>query len=364
MLAVIMVVGAIAPIIIQPTVGMISDYTVTRWGRRKPYIVDRLAASTSSSWRASRFSNDVRGDGRLLLPAPGQLELRAGPVPGLRPRPRAGEAGRARQRADGARCSTLGHDRSASASPRSAGITDNISARHPGAGRRGGGDDARAGPHRRRGHGSGPKRTRPWRGDRPVGMGDATSSASATCCGCSLVRLLFLGAYDATLDRASATSAARTACPTADADTIVFVGTAIVGVIDRARGDPGWSDVGPIRPPAGDLDRGAHRRDRPARRGVRAHAGVRDRLVGAVRDRDGDLPVGGLGADDRRHPQADGRALHGHPQCRHRHGRPVFLIVAGPVQDLVSAATSATRPVRARRCSWRVALPRSARRWR
>ena len=26
-------------IIVQPTIGMISDYTVTRWGRRKPYIV-------------------------------------------------------------------------------------------------------------------------------------------------------------------------------------------------------------------------------------------------------------------------------------------------------------------------------------
>ena len=34
-----MLAGAIAPIIIQPTVGVISDYTVTRWGRRKPYIV-------------------------------------------------------------------------------------------------------------------------------------------------------------------------------------------------------------------------------------------------------------------------------------------------------------------------------------
>jgi MFS family permease len=39
LLAVIMLVGAVAPIIIQPTVGVISDYTVTRWGRRKPYIV-------------------------------------------------------------------------------------------------------------------------------------------------------------------------------------------------------------------------------------------------------------------------------------------------------------------------------------
>jgi MFS family permease len=39
MLAVIFVIGAIAPIIVQPTIGIISDYTVTRWGRRKPYIV-------------------------------------------------------------------------------------------------------------------------------------------------------------------------------------------------------------------------------------------------------------------------------------------------------------------------------------
>ena len=39
MLAVIFVIGAIAPIIIQPTIGVISDYTVSRWGRRKPYIV-------------------------------------------------------------------------------------------------------------------------------------------------------------------------------------------------------------------------------------------------------------------------------------------------------------------------------------
>ena len=31
--------GAIVGIIIQPTVGYISDYTVSRWGRRKPYIV-------------------------------------------------------------------------------------------------------------------------------------------------------------------------------------------------------------------------------------------------------------------------------------------------------------------------------------
>ena len=37
--AIIFGVSAVAPLIVQPTVGMISDYTVTRWGRRKPYIV-------------------------------------------------------------------------------------------------------------------------------------------------------------------------------------------------------------------------------------------------------------------------------------------------------------------------------------
>jgi MFS family permease len=39
LLAITFVLGAVAPIIVQPTVGIISDYTVTRWGRRKPYIV-------------------------------------------------------------------------------------------------------------------------------------------------------------------------------------------------------------------------------------------------------------------------------------------------------------------------------------
>jgi MFS family permease len=39
LLAIIFIAGAVAPIIIQPTIGVISDFTVTRWGRRKPYIV-------------------------------------------------------------------------------------------------------------------------------------------------------------------------------------------------------------------------------------------------------------------------------------------------------------------------------------
>lgn len=37
--AAIFLIGAVAPLVIQPTIGVISDYTVSRWGRRKPYIV-------------------------------------------------------------------------------------------------------------------------------------------------------------------------------------------------------------------------------------------------------------------------------------------------------------------------------------
>jgi MFS family permease len=39
LLAVINGAAVLMAIVVQPTVGMLSDYTVTRWGRRKPYIV-------------------------------------------------------------------------------------------------------------------------------------------------------------------------------------------------------------------------------------------------------------------------------------------------------------------------------------
>jgi MFS family permease len=38
-LALLTLLGAIVAILVQPTIGTISDYTVTRWGRRKPYIL-------------------------------------------------------------------------------------------------------------------------------------------------------------------------------------------------------------------------------------------------------------------------------------------------------------------------------------
>lgn len=37
-LLVVVAAGVVMPIIVQPTMGMVSDYTTTRWGRRKPYI--------------------------------------------------------------------------------------------------------------------------------------------------------------------------------------------------------------------------------------------------------------------------------------------------------------------------------------
>ena len=38
-IALVGVLGAIVAVVVQPTVGSISDYTVSRWGRRKPYIL-------------------------------------------------------------------------------------------------------------------------------------------------------------------------------------------------------------------------------------------------------------------------------------------------------------------------------------
>src|SRR5437879_13611200 len=38
-LALLTLLGAAVAILVQPTIGTISDYTITRWGRRKPYIV-------------------------------------------------------------------------------------------------------------------------------------------------------------------------------------------------------------------------------------------------------------------------------------------------------------------------------------
>ena len=42
--------GVVVAIIVQPTVGALSDYTVTRWGRRKPYIVIGSVLDVAFLW--------------------------------------------------------------------------------------------------------------------------------------------------------------------------------------------------------------------------------------------------------------------------------------------------------------------------
>ena len=64
--------GVIIAVIVQPTIGSISDYTISRWGRRKPYIfigslldvvflVGIASSNTlSRSRRSSRSSSSAR----------------------------------------------------------------------------------------------------------------------------------------------------------------------------------------------------------------------------------------------------------------------------------------------------------------
>ena len=98
--AIIVNLGVIVAILVQPTVAAISDHTTSRIGRRKPFILVGTLfdmAFLVGFYLAGRVDRPAR----LLLPAPVQLELRAGAVPGLHARSRPGQAGRAGERADG-----------------------------------------------------------------------------------------------------------------------------------------------------------------------------------------------------------------------------------------------------------------------
>ncbi len=81
-LALIGVVGTIIAIIVQPTAGTISDYTMTRWGRRKPYIFIGSILDVVFLVRPGDLEHDPLHR-RLPGPPPVQLELRPGPVPGV-----------------------------------------------------------------------------------------------------------------------------------------------------------------------------------------------------------------------------------------------------------------------------------------
>ena len=97
--------GALISIVVQPTVGYISDFTESRWGRRKPYIVlgslfdvlfllgiaysNTLLAIAAFSVLLAVSTNIARGPFQGYVP-----DLVAEPQVGTRERPRRDDAGR------------------------------------------------------------------------------------------------------------------------------------------------------------------------------------------------------------------------------------------------------------------------------
>lgn len=331
LLAIIMIAGAIAPIIIQPTVGVISDYTVTRWGRRKPYIV--IGSLLDVVFLAGiAFNNDFVSLVAFYFLLQVSSNFAQGPfqgyVPDLVPAHQVGTASGLMGlmltlgTIAGVGIATLG------------GILDNIPL----------GilalgvvevitmvvlvatvDEGRAAP----------ERTRPWR-EIALSAWGRDILRQRDVLWLLLVRLLFLGAYNATLIAVGYFRRAH-GLSDDDADTTVFLATAIVGVSTALAAIPG-----------GRLS------DRFGRRPViwaaAAIAGIG--LVGVAIAPTPELAIAswvpfGIGMGT--FLSADW-ALMADVIPKHTAGRymgilnagtamagPVFIIVAGPVQDLVAA---------------------------
>ncbi len=331
LLAIIMLAGAVAPIIIQPTVGVISDYTVTRWGRRKPYIV--IGSLLDVVFLAGiAFNNDFVSLVAFYFLLQVSSNFAQGPfqgyVPDLVPAKQVGTASGLMGlmltlgTIAGVGIATLG------------GILDNIPL----------GvlalgvvevitmvvliatvDEGRAAP----------KRTRPWREIALSAWGrDILQQRDVLWL--LLVRLLFLGAYNATLIAIGYFRRSHGLSPD-DADATVFLATAIVGVSTAIAAIPG-----------GRLS------DRFGRRPViwaaALVAGIG--LIGVAVAPTPELAIAswvpfGIGMGI--FLSADW-ALMADVIPKHTAGRymgilnagtamagPVFIIVAGPVQDLVAA---------------------------
>lgn len=331
LLAIIMIAGAIAPIIIQPTVGVISDYTTSRWGRRKPYIV--IGSLLDVVFLAGiAFNNDFVSLVAFYFLLQVSSNFAQGPfqgyVPDLVPAHQVGTASGLMGlmltlgTIAGVGIATLG------------GILDNIPL----------GilalgvvevitmvvlvatvDEGRAAP----------ERTRPWR-EIALSAWGRDILRQRDVLWLLLVRLLFLGAYNATLIAVGYFRRAH-GLSDDDADTTVFLATAIVGVSTALAAIPG-----------GRLS------DRFGRRPViwaaAAIAGIG--LVGVAIAPTPELAIAswvpfGIGMGT--FLSADW-ALMADVIPKHTAGRymgilnagtamagPVFIIVAGPVQDLVAA---------------------------
>ncbi len=331
LLAIIMIAGAIAPIIIQPTIGVISDYTVTRWGRRKPYIV--IGSLLDVVFLAGiAFNNDFVSLVAFYFLLQVSSNFAQGPfqgyVPDLVPAQQVGTASGLMGlmltlgTIAGVGIATLG------------GILDNVPL----------GilalgvvevitmvvliatvDEGRAAP----------KRTRSWRQIALSAWGrDILQQRDVLWL--LLVRLLFLGAYNATLIAVGYFRRSH-GLSDADADATVFLATAIVGVSTAIAAIPG-----------GRLS------DRFGRRPViwaaAVVAGIG--LLGVALAPTPELAIAswipfGIGMGT--FLSADW-ALMADVIPKHTAGRymgilnagtamagPVFIIVAGPIQDLVAA---------------------------
>jgi MFS family permease len=331
LLAIIMIAGAIAPILVQPTVGVISDYTVTRWGRRKPYIV--LGAVLDVVFLAGiAFNSDFAAMVAFYFLLQVSSNFAQGPfqgyVPDLVPAKQVGTASGLMGlmltlgTIVGVGIATLG------------GIIDNVALATLALGvvevvtmviLVATVDEGRAAP----------RRTRPWREIALSAWGrDILQERDVLWL--LLVRLLFLGAYNATLIAVGYFRRSH-AMSSTDADATVFLATAIVGVSTALAAIPG-----------GRLS------DRFGRRPViwtaALIAGVG--LVGVAVAPTPALAVAswvpfGIGMGT--FLSADW-ALMSDVIPKHTAGRymgilnagtamagPVFIIVAGPVQDLVAA---------------------------
>jgi MFS family permease len=334
LLAVIMIAGAVAPIIIQPTVGLISDYTVTRWGRRKPYIV--IGSLLDVVFLAGiAFNNDFVAMVAFYFLLQVSSNLAQGPfqgyVPDLVPAKQVGLASGLMGlmltlgTIVGVGIATLG------------GIIDNLALATLALGvvevvtmviLVATVDEGR----------SGPPRTRSWR-EIALSAWSRDVLRERDVLWLLLVRLLFLGAYNATLIAIGYFRRSH-GLSDADADATVFLATAIVGVSTALAAIPG-----------GRLS------DRYGRRPViwAAAAIACLGLLGvAVAPSPGFavaswIPFGiGMGiflsADwalmaDVIPKETAGRYM-GILNAGTAMAGPVFIIVAGPVQDLVAGAVS------------------------
>ena len=334
LLAIIMLAGAVAPIIIQPTIGVISDYTVTRWGRRKPYIV--IGSLLDVVFLAGiALSNDFVAMVALYFLLQVSSNFAQGPfqgyVPDLVPARQVGIASGLMGlmltlgTIVGVGIATLG------------GIIDNLLLATLALGvvevvtmviLVATVDEGREGP----------PRTRPWREIALSAWGrDILKQRDVLWL--LVVRLLFLGAYNATLIAIGYFRRSH-GLSDADADATVFLATAIVGVSTAVAAIPG-----------GRLS------DRYGRRPViwSAAAIAAIGLIGVAVAPSPGLAVASwvpfgigmgifLSADwalmaDVIPKETAGRYM-GILNAGTAMAGPVFIIVAGPVQDLVAGAVN------------------------